>query len=343
MSLQARFTVPDRSLDVEFGIEAATTTALLGPNGAGKSSVLQVLAGLLPATGSASLDQTVLFNAHHSVPAHHRGVAMLAQEPLLFPRMSAVDNVAFSLRARGLGRREATARAHEWLEAVAVAELADRPPRQLSGGQAQRVAIARALAASPRLLLLDEPLAALDVDVATGVRATLHRVLHDRMALIVTHEILDAALLADHILVMQEGRIVEQGPTETILREPRTAFAAQICGLNILRGVASAGDRLHCDVGEVVGADNVLQTGTQAIAAFSPASVSVHRHRPEGSPRNVFTATIRELRPLGHLIRVHTREVDADLTPAAIAELRVHPGDEVHLAIKAAEVRLYAA
>ncbi|MCU0277893.1 MAG: ABC transporter ATP-binding protein [Candidatus Nanopelagicales bacterium] len=343
MSLNARFAVPDRDVDIDLVIPRGTTTALVGPNGAGKSTVLQVLAGLLAAQGSASLDDDVLFETGHSTAPHRRGVAMLAQEPLLFPRMTAARNVSFALRARGIGRREADIQARKWLDDVAAGEFADRLPRHLSGGQAQRVAIARALAASPRLLLLDEPLAALDVDVAAGIRSTLHRLLNGRMALLVTHEILDAALLADHIAVVQDGRIVEHGPTQAILREPRTDFAAQICGLNILRGVAAGGDRVRCEVGDVVGAENVLRVGEEAIAAFSPASVAVHKHRPEGSPRNLFTARVLELRPQRHLMRLHTDLVDADLTPTAIADLAVHPGDMVHLAVKAAEVRLYSA
>src|SRR4029079_1626297 len=179
---------------------------------------------------------------------HARGVALLAQEPLLFPHLSALDNVAFGPRSGGRQRSASRAVAQRWLAEVDAEEYADRRPAQLSGGQAQRVAIARALAADPRLLLLDEPMAALDVAGPPAARQTLWRVLKDRSAVIVTHDVLDALLLADRVVVLDGGQVVEEGPSSVVLAEPRSAFAARIAGLNLIEGTWHDG-RLVTDGG----------------------------------------------------------------------------------------------
>ncbi|WP_146068761.1 ATP-binding cassette domain-containing protein, partial [Arthrobacter sp. 9E06] len=168
------------------------------------------------------------------------GTALLAQEPLLFPHLTAADNVAFGPRSAGTPRRQAMEQAVRWLDDVEAGDLARRRPAELSGGQAQRVAVARALAADPGLLLLDEPMAALDIHSAPLLRRLLKRVLADRPAIIITHDVLDALMLADRVVILENGRIAEEGPTREVLQKPRSAFAAGLAGLNFVVGTSTA-------------------------------------------------------------------------------------------------------
>ncbi len=351
MSLRLAARLAARDLDVALEVPTGQTLALLGANGSGKSSVLNILAGLVtPDSGRADLDGRTLFSIHpHAettwVPAHSRNVALLAQEPLLFPHLSVLDNVAFGPRSRGRSRPEARAAAERWLAEVDATGLSARRPAQLSGGQAQRVALARALAAEPDLLLLDEPLAALDVDVAAAVRQTLRRVLAGRTAILITHEILDAVLLADRIAVLEAGRVVEDATTQTVTRHPRSAFAASITGLNLLSGDATGPLSLMTPSGAVVHGQTAdpLRAGEHAIAVFRPSAVSVHRSPPTGSPRNTFAGAVTALEPQAHLIRVRIDGLSADITPASVAELDLDVGAAVYFAVKAAEVSIYHA
>lgn len=348
MSLHLTATVAARDVEVTVDLPAGRTVAILGPNGSGKSTLLSVIAGILrPDRGRATLEGTTLFDvaAGAWLAPHERGTGLLAQDPLLFPHLSVLDNVAFGPRSTGASRAASRELARDWLGRVDAAELAERRPAGLSGGQAQRVAIARALAAEPRLLLLDEPMSALDITVVPAMRQVLRRVLSDRSAVIVTHDVLDALLLADHVIVMEAGRIVEQGPTKNVLARPRSTFGAGIAGLNLARG--------HVEDGHVRTASGLLvaglhdgetvAAGTAAVAVFSPSAVSVHRERPTGSPRNVFAATVRELEPRGSQVRIQTDELSADVTVPVVAELDLLPGSPVFLAVKASEVAIYEA
>ena len=194
--------------------------------------------------GGPQVDGRILFELGPGRNAwtapHRRGTALLAQEPLLFPHLTALDNVAFGPRSAGAGRAQARETARHWLAEVDAADLAGRRPGELSGGQAQRVAVARALAADPGLLLLDEPMAALDVHAAPLLRRLLKRVLAGRRAIIVTHDVLDAYMLADRVIVLEEGRITEDGPTREVLQRPRSRFAAGLAGLNLVAGTVTA-------------------------------------------------------------------------------------------------------
>lgn len=339
--------VADRDVDVAFGVPAGSTVAVLGANGAGKSTVLSCVAGLLrPDAGTVELDGRALLDTASGtdLPPHRRGVALLAQDALLFPHLTALDNVAFGPRSRGVVRREAHARARNWLDAVGAAELADRKPSALSGGQAQRVAIARALAAEPDLLLLDEPMASLDVAVAPALRQLLRRVLADRTTVLVTHDLLDALLLADRVVVLDGGRVVEEDSTTDVLARPRSAFAAHLAGLNLLPGTWD-GERVVLPDGTAVAAlpgDPAPHPGGPAVALFRPQSVAIYRDAPEGSPRNAIATRIQEIEPLGDRIRVRCGDLSADVTIAAAAELGLAPGDRVVLAVKATEVTAYA-
>jgi molybdate transport system ATP-binding protein len=334
-----------RHLDVRLTLGAAERVAILGPNGAGKSTTLAVLAGLLrPDSGRAVLDGAPLFDLGSGVwrPPHRRGTVLMAQDALLFPHLSVLDNVAFGPRSTGQRRSAARLIARRWLGEVGALELADRKPGALSGGQAQRVAIARALAAEPRLLLLDEPLAALDVRAAPVLRQVLRRVLADRAAVIVTHDLLDALVLADRVVVIDSGTVVESGPTADVLRHPRTPFTARIAGLNLIRGTAEDRGVRQDDGRTIEGLPLApLVRGEAAIAVFAPSAVSVFVERPHGSPRNTIEVTITELEPRDDQVRV--RAVAADVTAPAVSELSLFPGSVVHFSLKASAVTLYPA
>ena len=348
MTLECRAVVTSRGVDVALEVGPGETVGLLGPNGAGKSTVLSVVAGLLrPDRGRVVLDGRVLTDAGASdvrlVPAHDRRTTMLTQDPRLFPHLSALDNVAFGPRSTGVRRRDARAAAQEWLDVVGIGDLAPRRPSQLSGGQAQRVAVARALAAQPALLLLDEPTAALDVTVAAAVRTTLRGVLAGRSALLVTHDLLDALLLTDRVLVLERGRVVEEGPTRKVLTRPQSGFAARLAGLNMLAGpwrdgaVASACGRVEGLVQEPTPED-----GRPAVAVFRPQAVSVYPERPVGSPRNTFRVCLTDLEVRGDQVRLHAGELSAEITAQAAADLDVRVGAEVDFVVKATEVAVYA-
>jgi molybdate transport system ATP-binding protein len=360
VSLSLSAHLPERGVQVELEVAAGETVALLGPNGAGKSTLLGIAAGLLrPQDGRVALDDRTLTHVEAGrtrawVPPHARQVALLAQDPLLFPHLSVRHNIAFGPRSRGTSRRAAALEADRWLDRIGLPDLGGRRPSAVSGGQAQRVAVARALAAEPRLLLLDEPMAALDVDVTPALRHLLREVLADRTVVIATHDVLDALLLADRVVVLDGGRVVEHGPTREVLSRPRSAFAARIAGLNITAGTWSADDdavrttagdlihgRLHDDGG---GADRAVPaTGTPMVAAFRPATVSVFPARATGSPRNSWPVTVTALEPQGDLVRVRAGRLSADITPQAAADLAITPGDAVWFTVKATEVDLYPA
>lgn len=350
---------PDFTLDLGFRIGHGEVVAILGPNGAGKSTVLSLLAGLIVADrGRIDLDGRVLLDTERriAVPAHRRGVGLLAQDALLFPHLSALANVEFGPRAAGRSRAQSRAAADHWLGEVGAADLAGACPRELSGGQAQRVAVARALAAEPDLLLLDEPLAALDVDAAPAIRALLRRVLaaDGRTTVLVTHDLLDALVLADRVLVLSAGRVVEDGPTREVLARPTTAFTARIAGLNLLPGRLCP-DGLVVDGGDVIAGQHAsgesVVEGEPGVAVFAPGAVAVYRQRPTGSPRNVLTGLVAGIEPHGDGVRVRAAAppggprwvegVAADVTLAALAELGLQPGSPVWFAVKATEVAVH--
>ncbi len=348
-------TVPRRGIDLEFTVPAGAVVALLGANGAGKSTALHVIAGLVrPDAALVRLGDRVLTDtsAGVDVPTHARRIALLMQEALLFPHLDVTANVAFAARGGGTGRRVARAHALGWLREVGADDLADRRPRELSGGQAQRVALARALAAEPEVLLLDEPMAGLDVQVATAMRGVLRRVLTgNRSAVLVTHDVLDAVTLADHVVVLADGRVAEVGPTAAVLSAPRSAFAARLAGLNLVAGTIDSDGVLRTPAGERWHgvAPEPLAAGAAAVAVFTPAAVAVFGEPPKGSPRNVVEVRIAELDSHGAAIRVRSAPgadrlpgIAADVTRDAAADLLLTAGSAVWFAVKAQEVALHA-
>jgi molybdate transport system ATP-binding protein len=329
-------------LDVTLTATAGEVVALLGPNGAGKTTALRALAGLHPlAGGHLRLDGVPL----DAVPAERRPVGVVFQDYLLFPHLSALENVAFGPRCAGVGRAEARRRAVGWLDRMGLADSAPAKPRHLSGGQAQRVALARALAVEPTLLLLDEPLAALDARTRLDTRAHLGRHLadHSGVTILVTHDPVDAMILADRIVIIEEGRVVQTGDAATVTRQPRTDYVARLVGLNLYRG-HGAGHAVTVTGGLTLTTADLVQG--EAFVAFPPSAVALHPQRPAGSPRNTWPATVDGVERHGDHIRVHLTgpaDTAADITPAAAAELDLVLGRRLWAAVKAAETRAYPA
>ncbi|WP_304115889.1 sulfate/molybdate ABC transporter ATP-binding protein [Mycolicibacterium bacteremicum] len=356
LRVEARFR--QRDVDIDITLADGEVLAVLGPNGAGKSTLLQLISGLLlPDTGRISLGDVVLTDTATGtfVPPHARGVAMLSQQAMLFPHMTAEANVAYAPRCRGLSRSAARAQAHRWLAAVGAGELAARKPAELSGGQAQRIAVARALAAEPRLLLLDEPMAALDVMSAPALRRLLREILGRgagpaRTAVIVTHDLLDALAIADKVVVIDGGRVVEHGPVRDVLSAPRSDFAARIAGVNLVSGVLAEPGVLRTHWGATISGLGELAAGAPGVALFRPSAVAVHLNAPHASPRNVIDVQIAELDIHGSTVRVRGAEqpdgstgLAADITASAAADLDLQIGQRVYFVMKTQEVQLHPA
>ncbi|MGB3232237.1 MAG: ATP-binding cassette domain-containing protein [Mycobacterium sp.] len=344
-----------RGVDFDLTLDDGEVLAVLGPNGVGKSTLLLMIAGLLrPDRGRIELGGTVVTDTSTGtfVPAHSRGVTMLSQQAMLFPHMSVAANVGYPLRCRGESRSATRRAVQHWLEAVDAVDLADRRPAQLSGGQAQRIAVARALAADPRLLLLDEPMAALDVTAAPALRRLLREVLRDgrRTAIIVTHDLLDALAIADKVAVVEDGRVVETGPVRRVLSAPRSDFGARIAGINLIPGVMSRSGALRTAWGTDISGSGTVTPGAAAIALFRPSAVAVHLSLPQGSPRNALAVTIAELDVHGTTVRVRGADqpdggtgLAADITAASAADLDLQPGQTVYFVVKTQEVGLHSA
>ncbi|MFF2125470.1 ABC transporter ATP-binding protein [Streptomyces olivochromogenes] len=331
-------------LDIALAAAPGDVVALLGPNGAGKSTALRALAGLTPLSdgGLIRLDGTDLGRT----PPEARPVGVVFQDYLLFPHLSALDNVAFGPRCQGVPKAAAREQAAQWLERMGLAEHAAAKPRRLSGGQAQRVALARALATHPRLLLLDEPLAALDARTRLDVRSQLRRHLSDfeAVAVLVTHDPLDAMVLADRLVVVEHGRVVQEGTPSDIARHPRTDYIAQLVGLNLYRGEAE-GHTVRLDTGPAITTTEDLSG--PVFVAFPPSAVTLYRDRPTGSSaRNLWRCEVAGLETHGDQIRADlTGELPlaADLTTVAAAELDLHTGAPVWATVKAAQTHAYPA
>jgi len=335
-------------LEVELAVGTGELVVLLGPNGAGKTTLLRALAGLVPLDrGRVTLDGAVLEDtaAGAWVPTERRPVGFVFQDYLLFPHLSALENVAFGLRARGLARAEARRRAAAWLDRVGLAAHAAARPRALSGGQAQRVALARAMVGEPRLLLLDEPLAALDAATRTEVRRDLGRHLASfgGTRLLVTHDPLEALALADRLVVLEGGRVTQSGSPAEISGRPRSRYVAELVGVNLYRGRADGATVQLAGGGRLVAAGD---HDGEVFAAVHPQAVALHRRVPEGTPRNVWAGTADTLEVVGDRVRVRVAgpvPIVAEITPAAASELRLADGGPVWASVKATEVTVYPA
>jgi len=351
MPLSAGLAVHRSDFVLEAAIDAVDgeTLAVLGPNGAGKTTLLEALAGLIPLDrGVVELDGVAIQDR----PPERRRVGVAFQDGLLFPRMSVRENVAFPLRMRGASARDARRRAEDLLARLAPAIDPAVRPASLSGGEGQRVALARALATEPRLLLLDEPLASVDVSARADLRALLRREIDrfDGPCILVAHDPLDALTLADRVAILEHGRVVQTGTPEDIRRRPRTSYAADLVGVNLFAGrlepAADGSGTLRTPDGTVAVAwpegigrsviDDVLAT-------LPPTDISLHLDRPEGSPRNVLRGRVVEISTYGDRARVRvasTPPISAEVTRGSIERLGLAPGVEVFASFKAVEVHL---
>jgi molybdate transport system ATP-binding protein len=334
-------------LDIAISAAPGEVLAVLGPNGAGKSTLLRAVTGLLALdTGVIRLGDTVLDDTAHGVyvAPQQRRLGVVFQDHRLFANMRVIDNVAFGLRSRGVSRQSARVTAGTWLARLRLGELARRYPRQLSGGQAQRVALARALACEPAALLLDEPLAALDVQTRAEIQGELREHLGEfgGPTLLVTHDPIEALLLAHRIVVLEHGGVVQSGTPAEITNRPLTPYVARLVGMNLYAGTAADGVVRLDDGGSLVAAD--VPAGP-ALAVVRPSAITVHTEEPHASSaRNIWPGTVRALAPLGDRIRVSVDGRPAatvDVTAAAVAELGLAPGTRVWLSAKATDVTVY--
>jgi molybdate transport system ATP-binding protein len=358
-------------LDLEFTVAAGETLGVLGPNGAGKSTLLRLLAGLealghgdITLSGRVLDDGEVVF-----VPAAARPVGLVFQNHRLFPHLTARDNVAFPARVRNVPRRQARADAEAWLHRLGIADCADRRPDALSGGQAQRVALARTLSADPELLLLDEPLASLDARTRLEVRGELRRHLADFRgpSIVVTHDPLEAMVMADRLLVIEGGRVVQHGAPAEVARRPATQYVARLVGLNLYAGTVSPGSttvQLRGGGSVVAAADGAGAAGAGAagagaaedaapgermagrvLVAVRPTAIAVHVERPtRGSPRNVWPGVVTGMELLADRVRVQvhgTPPALVDVTVDAVRDLGLAAGTPVWLSAKATDVDVY--
>jgi molybdate transport system ATP-binding protein len=346
------------TLDVALEVAAGEVVAVLGPNGAGKSTLLRVLAGLLALdAGRLHLGGTCLDDpaADVFVPAARRRLGVVFQDYRLFPHLSSRENVAFGLRSTGTPRAAARAAADGWLARFGLADLAGRRPAELSGGQAQRVALARALATGPQLLLLDEPLAALDTATRDDVRAELRNRLVDfpGPVLLVTHDLLDALALADRILVLEEGRVVQDDAPQRVVTRPLTPYVARLAGLNLYAGTARDG-RVHLDAacggGVLPVADPHLRG--RVLTALRPGAVRLHAPDLAPAGGTTWQAEVASVQALVERVRVTlvgapggggVPGVIADLDLQTAARLRLHRGQPLVVSVQDGALETYPA
>ncbi|HXC85398.1 MAG TPA: ABC transporter ATP-binding protein [Trebonia sp.] len=334
------------NLDAAFMVAAGEVLALLGPNGSGKSTTLKALVGLLPlAGGRVVLDGTVLEDPQRRirVAPEKRPIALMFQDYLLFPHLSALENVAFGLRCRGTDKKVARQQAAEALTRLGLDEVVEARPGAMSGGQQQRVAMARALVTDPRLLLLDEPLAALDVSIKTNVRRLLRDVLRKSNAanVLVTHDLLDAVALGDRMIVLENGGVVQTGTPAEVTARPRSRYVADLTGVNLLRGTAH-GTLLELDGGGQLSC--AAPAAGPALAVIAPATVSVARERPEGQEENTWSGQISAVDLMGDRVRVHvdgTPAITAEVQPAAVDQLKLDDGGKIWAWVSSSDISVY--
>ncbi len=347
MTLKAAIRVQREAftLDVDLTVAEGETVAVLGPNGAGKTTLLRAIAGLEDMQGRVTLDGAVLEDTAHGVhvPVERRRIGLVFQDHVLFPHLSVLENVAFGLRAQH--RPHALETARRRLEESGLGDRASVLPRALSGGQRQRVALLRALATEPSVLLLDEPLSALDVSVRAEVRRELALQLASfrGVRLLVTHDPLEAIALSDSLIVLERGAIVQAGRPEEVTARPRSRFVADLAGVNLLRGRAH-GDHIVLSDGASVAAAEAGEG--DVFAVVHPRAVAIYRQRPEGTPRNVWHGTIDGVDMQGDRARVRVKSavpLVAEVTPAAVRELALATGTDVWAAVKATEISTYPA
>ncbi len=345
----------DFALDIEFRAGEGATTVLVGESGSGKTSVLRLLAGLdLPDRGSIAVGDRVYVDteAGTAVPAWRRDVGYVSQDYALFPHLSVYQNVAFGLESLRLPSDEIRDRAEGALRLTGIPDLGRRMPAQLSGGQQQRAALARSLALNPRLLLLDEPLSALDLQTRRAVRTELRELLRRLpcITVYVTHSPVEALIFGDQIIVLERGRVSQAGSRNDLLRHPRSRFVAELMGTNLFIGRNAEPDgsgtaRVRTAEGDI--AVSGLPGEGDVFVTVNPREITLFAQRPAGSAQNVFSGPILELvpePPAGERVRVvlgTTPILVAEVTQEAVAALGLSEGVEVYAAFKATGVSVY--
>jgi molybdate transport system ATP-binding protein len=348
IELDGRVARGDFTAEVTLEVAPGEVVGVIGENGSGKSTLLRVLAGLTPLDdGRLALDGTVVDEpgAGTFVDPDHRPAGVVLQEPTLFPHLDLRDNVAFGPRRAGTPKADARAAAEGWLDRLGVGAHARSRPGEVSGGQAQRAAIARTLARDPAVLLLDEPFTALDQDGRTLVRRLLRTELRrpDRAIVLVSHDPVDALALTDRLVVLEDGRVSQTATPAEIARRPRSAFVARLVGLNLLEGRAEGTTVTLADRTELVTA---TAAAGEVLVTIPPHAVALYRARPDGSPRNTWERTVEDLEAVGDRVRVALAgpvPLVAEVTPAAVADLGLVPGDRVWAIVKATEIEVYSA
>jgi molybdopterin-binding protein len=341
-------------VDLSFG---PGVTVIVGPSGAGKSTLLRVIAGLTrPDSGVISLAGKEIDNTkrgYHAAPGR-RDISLVFQEYALFPHLSVQENVAYGLCARHVPRAERRQRVVRMLERLAIAELAGARPDRISGGQRQRVALARALVLEPRALLLDEPLAALDVQTRASVRAELRAILSDVgiPTLLVTHDYADALAFRERILMLVEGKVVQDGPHAELLAHPRSRFVADFTGVNFFDGTLHDHDpdrlgRISLAGGVEIFAPAEGVAPGPVTVSLHPWEVTVSAERAMDSARNALSGTVVDILPLGSRVRIVLRSVAsaelslvAEITPEAVTALDCHEGQRLVATFKATALRV---
>lgn len=352
LDAEVKASVGSLQLDASLQADPGRTLAVLGPNGSGKSTLLRVLAGLHPLDeGRIAVGPRLWADSRSaiSIEPARRSVGMVFQNLALFPSMSVLANIIYGARGR-MRRAEAERDAYGFLDVFDIGHLAARRPRDLSGGEAQMVAVARALLPRPDVLLLDEPLAALDSRNRATARRMLRRALSDfsGVRVLVTHDPLEAGALADTVVILDEGRVAQKGTMASIAARPRSGFAASLAGVNMLTGVIARDERgmlLVTDHGSLVVTGD-LDPGSEAIATIHPHAISLSLESPHSSARNVIPARVEELDEWGTNVRVRLSgapPLTAEVTPSAVAELGLGRGSAVFAAVKATEIEVYPA
>lgn len=349
MKIIANFTASrgDFTLDIDTTISSGTVTAVLGPNGSGKSTLLRTLAGLQEINSGEIRFGDRIVNAAPSihVSPQKRSVGVVFQDYALFPHLTVEQNIAFGPRSLGASKKEAQTQSRAQMNSLGITQLANRKPGQISGGQGQRVALARALATQPDVLLLDEPLAALDAQTRESVRTELDRHIKAFAGCVVfvTHDPLDAMLLADRVIVLENGVITQDGTPSELAMRPATSYVATLMGVNLIRGNAHAGV-LHVDGGGVIQIPQHSLEG-EVLAVLRPESITLHINEPEGSARNVWQGTVSGLAPMHDRIRVSVEAsppVVATITHSALADLKLAVGASIWISAKTLTIEAFS-